>query len=50
LIPIDTLLGLFGRHDINKTTAKRIEVIRALDVPVQRSRLKLREQKDAVNL
>ena len=35
LIPIGTLLGLLSGKNIHKTTAKWVEVIRPLNVPMQ---------------
>ena len=50
LIPIHVLFRLLGRHDVNEATAKRIKMVSALYVAMQRRRLKLGEQKDPVDL
>ena len=50
LVPVGAFLGLLGRQDVDEAAAERIEVIGALDVPVQRRGLKLREQEDPVDI
>ena len=50
LIPVDTLLGLLGRHDVDKSATKRVKVIGALHVTVQRGGLKLGEEEYPVDL
>ena len=49
LIPIAGLIGLLGREDIDETAAKRVEVERVLDVPVQRRSMKLGQDKDSID-
>jgi len=50
LIPIRTLLGLLGRQDVHKPSAKWIEMVRILNVSVQGCRVKLRQQEYPVDI
>src|SRR5690606_9932748 len=42
-------LRLLGREDVDKAPAKGIKMIRVLNVPVQRGRVELGEDEDAVD-
>jgi hypothetical protein len=50
LIPVRTFFGLLSGEDIDKATAKRVEMINALNVPMQRRRVELRQQEDAIDV
>jgi hypothetical protein len=48
LIPIVALVGLFSRKNIDEATCIGIELIGLLDVSVERSGIKLRENEDLI--
>jgi hypothetical protein len=50
LIPVRALLGLLGGEDVHEAAAEGIEVESVLDVPVQRSRVELRQQENPVDV
>jgi len=48
LIPVSACIGLLRRKNIYKSAAERVEFIGLLNVPVQRSRVKLCKQINAL--
>jgi len=50
LVPVEALLGLLGREDVDKPPAEGVELVGALHVAVQRRRIELREQENPVNV
>jgi hypothetical protein len=50
LVPVEALLGLLGREDVHEAAAERVKLVGALNVPVQRGRVELRQQEDPVDV
>ena len=49
LVPVGAGLGLLGREDVHEPAAEGVEVEGALDMPVQRRRVELRQDEDPVD-
>src|ERR1019366_1060960 len=48
LVPVQALLRLLRREDVDEPAAERVELVRVLDVAVERRRVELRQEEDPV--